>query len=286
MMFTVKEGSTSLPHHSGKGKLKVAEVICYINIVEVRLDGMRIALKVRVDKQEGSDKKGREKDKGIKKGGDTKILHFNCQQSSLLVDVLRAGCGHIFASHPTNMFVFFFLTQLNLTQLISSQLNRTKKHPNNQHRKPSFPIDPSAFNASPIPEPDPATASHLLFTYRAYCVQTKTRISPEFLRFIEDLIAISSTELPLSECPGVFAKSSITPSLHPAFQALAHNTHFKSCHLVDSANKDVVPEMAATILRFPFFLLFPTSFYFSLFTFSTSPIFFFVSHSSHIFANQ
>ena len=82
----------------------------------------------------------------------------------------------------------------------------------------------------------------------------KTRVSPEFLCFIEDLIAVSSTDLPLSECPGAFAKSSITPSLHPAFKALSHNNHFLSCVLVDSANKEVVPEIASTILRFLFSL--------------------------------
>ena len=101
MMFTVKEGTSSIGHHN-KGKSKISEVICYIDLVHVKYDGNKVLIKVR-QKQEVGDKK---RDKEKKGGQETKLLNFNCQSSSQLVEVLRQECGKIFASYPTNLFVF------------------------------------------------------------------------------------------------------------------------------------------------------------------------------------
>ena len=51
------------------------------------------------------------------------------------------------------------------------------------------------------------------------------------------------------DCPGTQAKSSITPTLLPIFEALKYHNYFKSFTLVDCLVKDSVTQIAKTIVR-------------------------------------
>jgi Leucine Rich repeat len=88
----------------------------------------------------------------------------------------------------------------------------------------------------------------LLETYRAQCSYFKRKMSAEFIRFVEDTLALGRIDLDFTRCAGMESKSPITIDLVPLCAALRHNAYFRSVRFRDLHRKDIVMAMG-TVLR-------------------------------------
>jgi Ran GTPase-activating protein (RanGAP) involved in mRNA processing and transport len=209
LFFTLREGGLGQ-------KPKVAVVVYYVDLLHIETppsspDFVRIKYRRRMEESAEGSGGG---------GGGVDVMEFTCSKSAEMVEILRRSCDVICSGWPTDV-------------------------------KPFFPLDVSMLKNLPLSASSSGTqvADGLLEAYRAFCVSRCAAVSPEFLRYVEDVVALGCCELLLSDCPGVLTKSSISPDTLPIFDSLQFNPYFRSLCLYESTLRDVVSEIACSLIR-------------------------------------